>query len=67
MMSLLFRELAYAIDKLQGLAKVSELKSFPQVVLIDHFPSLQFAKKVSYLLTLEWGYAPATRDTLAAC
>ena len=67
MMPLLFRQLADAVNKLLGLAKVSELKILSQVVLIDHFPSIQFAKKVSYLLTLEWRDAPTTRDTLAAC
>jgi len=67
MMTLLFRQLADAVNKLLGLAKVSELKILSQVVLIDHFPSIQFAKKVSYLLALEWRYAPAARDTLAAC
>jgi hypothetical protein len=64
MVALLFRKIANAMDKRLGLSEVLELVSLAQVVLVDDFPATNLRQKFLDILTLEWRYATATRDTL---
>src|SRR6266850_1440893 len=66
MMTLFFRENSDPVNKLLGLAKVSEAEGIFQVMLVHHFPSLQLRQQVGYLLSLKRRYTAATGDTLPA-
>jgi len=66
MMTLLFREIPYSVNKLLGFAKVKEAECLLQVVLVHDLPSVQLRQQVGYLLSLKWWHAAATRNTLPA-
>ena len=59
MMSLLFRQCAHTIHKVERFAKVLELVFPAQVMFADYFPSRQFAQQVLNLLALHWRDASA--------
>jgi hypothetical protein len=50
MMPLLFREFAYSINKRLGGLEILKLIFLPQVVLRDHFPTLEFGLQFCDLL-----------------
>ena len=59
MVTLLFRKPPYSIHKVESLAKIGELKSLCDVVLLDDVPSINLLLQTRKFLTLE-GWHPSS-------